>query len=482
VLQAGAGDARALTDEEIFRDFHFELAGPGSRNLALGGAAIVIADDATSARANPAGLRYIAGPQLFLELRATDDDPGSLASATGSLAVDPITGDRDLPFLGVRSASESDRVVLPGYLAFARPFELGGGRRLSAAFSRHVVLSQERRLPAGGEGTEARFAFDTFPNTVNGGTVEAYSVATPVTGSSDTTIVYWNGAAALDVSPDFSVGLTVTYAALDLEAGTLTQVIDPQEIFLEPGHPRLPATPSSDLYETRIDDSDTDVTWAVGIHWHPDTVFSGGASPWQFAAAFRRGTSFSVTESTVLNQVPSSAFDTMLAVPDSYGLGVSYRPEPRWLLAVEYERIEFSDMLRGFRSGVNFLTSGQVANGAFGVAAGVPIEYTVDDGSVVRAGVEYTPRLARGRGTRLALRAGYYRTPDSRIRMSRFNSTDPAVNALYLEAFGGGEAEDHYTGGVGFSFGRSSFDIAAETSDPGTRIVGAWIVSWGGPP
>jgi hypothetical protein len=482
VLAAAVDRPAALTDEEIFRDFRFDLAGPGARALGMGGAQIAAGGDAAAALANPAGLRFVAGSQVILEAVSTDDDPGEFASALGSLAVDPVSGDRDLPYLGVTGASRADGVVEPGFLAFARPFDLGGGRRLAAAWTRHVILSQERVLPAGSGGTEARFSFDTFPNTVNGDTIEAYSVATPVTGESDTSIVAWSVAGALDVTSDFSIGLTVSYTALDMKAETLTQVIDPQEIFLEPSHPRLPAAPQSDLFETRIDGTDSDVTWAFGIHWHPDSVFAAGASPWQFGASFRRGASFDVRETTTLNAVPDEAFDTTVVIPDRYAVGVGFRPAPGWLLTAEYERIELSDMTQGYRSGVNFLTSGRLADGAFGVAAGVPVEYTVDDGTVARAGVEYARAFGGDRGWRLALRGGWYRTPDSRIRMTRFNSTDPEVNAVYLEAFRGGESDDHFTAGAGFSFGRSSFDIAGETSDLGTRIVGAWVATWGGRP
>ena len=80
-------------------------------------------------------------------------------------------------------------------------------------------------------------------------------------------------------------------------------------------------------------------------------------------------------------------------------------------------------------------------------------------------------------GNRLALRAGYYRTPDSRLRMTRFGSGDHDVDRTYLNTFPGGEADDHLTAGVGFSFGRSILSIAGETSDSGTQIVGSYVLA-----
>ncbi|MDH3816848.1 MAG: hypothetical protein OEV48_20340, partial [Acidobacteriota bacterium] len=47
------------------------FANPGARSLALGGAFAAIADDATAAFANPAGLVQILRPEISAEIRAT---------------------------------------------------------------------------------------------------------------------------------------------------------------------------------------------------------------------------------------------------------------------------------------------------------------------------------------------------------------------------------------------------------------------------
>ena len=92
------------------------------------------------------------------------------------------------------------------------------------------------------------------------------------------------------------------------------------------------------------------------------------------------------------------------------------------------------------------------------LAAFIVLAAPLADRSVPRVGVEFV-HSPGGRG-QLALRAGFFRMPDDRIRMSSFNSVDPDVNDAYLEAFRGGEEMDHVTAGVGYSFGRSSFEIA----------------------
>ena len=62
--------------------------------------------------------------------------------------------------------------------------------------------------------------------------------------------------------------------------------------------------------------------------------------------------------------------------------------------------------------------------------------------------------------------------PDDRIRMTSFNSLDPDVNSAYLGGFRGGEDVDYVTAGLGYSVGRSSFQLGAAVSDESTSIVG----------
>src|SRR5207247_10020203 len=87
VLLVSSGPALALTDEEIFRDFRFNLINPGARSLALGGAFISLADDATAAQANPAGLGFLDRPAYFLDLRGVDNAAQSQVLRTASSTV-----------------------------------------------------------------------------------------------------------------------------------------------------------------------------------------------------------------------------------------------------------------------------------------------------------------------------------------------------------------------------------------------------------
>ena len=51
--------------------FQFRFANPGARSLGFGGAFAALADDATAAYANPAGLVQLARPEISIEIRIT---------------------------------------------------------------------------------------------------------------------------------------------------------------------------------------------------------------------------------------------------------------------------------------------------------------------------------------------------------------------------------------------------------------------------
>src|SRR6476646_9891486 len=80
----------------------FDFSLPGARSRAIGGAFVAIADDATAAYSNPAGLTQLFRPEVSIELRHWNltsrviDTGHGFGSATGT-GVDTVSGfvDRD---------------------------------------------------------------------------------------------------------------------------------------------------------------------------------------------------------------------------------------------------------------------------------------------------------------------------------------------------------------------------------------------------
>lgn len=64
-------------------NFQITLSNPGARSVALGGAFVALADDATAAFSNPAGLTELARPELSAELRfeISRDEPNAVDTA-----------------------------------------------------------------------------------------------------------------------------------------------------------------------------------------------------------------------------------------------------------------------------------------------------------------------------------------------------------------------------------------------------------------
>lgn len=62
------------TDETIFREFKFDFATPGARANAMGRAFVGLADEATAAYNNPAGLSVLSAPEFSLEYRQSVSD------------------------------------------------------------------------------------------------------------------------------------------------------------------------------------------------------------------------------------------------------------------------------------------------------------------------------------------------------------------------------------------------------------------------
>jgi len=66
--------ALSQTDETIFREFRFDFATPGARSNAMGRAFVGLADEATAAFNNPAGLSVLAAPEFSFEYRSSETD------------------------------------------------------------------------------------------------------------------------------------------------------------------------------------------------------------------------------------------------------------------------------------------------------------------------------------------------------------------------------------------------------------------------
>ena len=477
-----------LTDEEVFRDFRFNFINPGARALSLGGAFIAVGDDATAAQSNPAALKYIDRIQVFVEWRSTQRDTAVFEPSRSFGSKTP--GSNDV-FLDLVSVSNPEDRSFPSFVSIALPFQVGT-KRWTLALSRQPVLYSRSGLSDGTRGTNLEFALPGFPVVVvndplTGPRTERYTVDVRASGYLDTELVYWNAGLQFELTRHFSLGITATYATLDMQSGVRTTFADPRSI-LDPINPRRDADGDGVLDPivrmTSIDGTDSAFAYSVGLLWSPDFLFPSQISPIRLGVVYRKGARLSVSESYVEEAAPGvftdvrAPFDNVIRVPDRYGVGLGYFLG-RWTLAVDLERIKYSDLLEGFTTGINAFTSDVVPDSAVSRDPTRSIRFEVDDATILRVGAEYS-LLTQG-GWQHQFRAGFYSAPDNRLRMTEFDSSNPDVSTAYLDAFRGSETENHFT--VGYSVAlpaqRYQLQFAGDFGERGTELVVSSIIRLG---
>lgn len=439
--------AFAITDEEIFRDLRFNFINPGARSLAMGGAFISLADDATAAQANPAGLTTLLSPQLFLETRAAAPD----SSTTTRRFRDPLIMNDGFDIV-VQTVPDS--TFSPSFLSYVWP-----RNRFSLAFSRQEVINISNTTSNSFE-----FLFGNESDFRNGA------------GSIDLSLVNWNVSVAVKAHENVRLGLTASYGTLDLDSTLVNTYVDPNGTLI--GDPNLAGVPL-EMYRTEADDSDSDVTLTAGLLWQIVEKVS-------FGAVYRQGGDFSVAETmtaTTIDQslvpglITQTAFfnesDTFVTaqnntfsfpnefhIPDVLGAGISYKPVSHVTFSLDVVNISYGDLLEGFNSRLNVLTVGFATEAA--------AAFTLDDQTNIHFGSEVVYRMPNKQAA-VILRSGAHQDKDSRLR------SDFAPGGFGFgdnKNFPGRGDETHYSLGVGLVFGNNlQIDTAADFSALGTEGV-----------
>lgn len=407
--------ARAQTNEEAFEQFQWQVATPGSRTSAMGGASIASVEDASAAVMNPAGL-VNAGRRFSVEFRSTDFRVGRLA------AVDSL-------FTGAMTTSSKTMNAL-SFVGAVVP--LGGGR-VALALARHEFLHYDS-------------SFHLAPRALPGLAGVARGLA-PVESQTDFRAVSYAAAIGVAVHDSLRLGMTVS---LDrLRADTLNT-----------RHDIIVGRDPFDLSETavianqsRIDDADTGVGLAIGAVYQPVPTVSLGV-------VFSRRPSLEVSEDFQLNAgrqrgengplVSQTGFptSTSLNVPDRLSAGVAVRPHRRMLVAFDAAHTTYSELAKGLTPviGHDLVTAS---------------DFQINDGTELHLGGELN---IGSDNNPVFLRAGVFTIPDHRLRF--VGNVQPGANITAAQAqrinviersvfnLGKHETEVKGTFGGGFALGR----------------------------
>jgi len=427
VLAAASVDAQLQTPST----FEFSFSNPGARSLGLGGAFAALADDATTAFANPAGLVQLVSLEVSAELRHWSYstpyiEGGRYEGEPTGIGLDTVDG--------LRTAVSKEQLTGLSFLSFVYP-----KGRWSVAVYRHQL---------------ANFRSETA-------TQGLFGTSNPVTWSprsydrrwsTELDIVSYGAAGAYRVSDRFSFGLGIVHFRGRLDApfewalwdkDTLEGIFGPNSYL-----------PERQLVngEMAVDDSDWGLS--VGLLW-------SFAERWSLGAFYRQGPEFRLVFDVTGGPLAPEFLDpeftpgatiltiaTPIQFPDVYGLGLAFKSRDGKLsVGFEWDRVEYSTILDSFDP---------VVIETLDPDLDLEVALTADDGNELRLGAEYAFLDLK---PVLAVRAGVWLDPDHRFRS--IHPDEPEHRALFQP----GEDEVHVAVGLGLAFKSFQIDLAADFSD-----------------
>ncbi|MDC8011246.1 OmpP1/FadL family transporter [Tahibacter soli] len=400
-----SGVAFAITDSETNASIPFSFASPGARSLGMGGAFIGLADDATAAYANPAGLTQLRQTEISLEGRHTSYSTPYIDGGGSTLNPFTTTG------LRTNNADTSENNL--SYLSVVIPHD-----RWAFAFYRQELAR-----------------FHTSFLTLEGADVGPEVVLFPFSSDADLRILSYSATAAYKVSDRVSLGLGLSY--YDFRFETVTGRVDDL--------PQVPIAASG-----QVQDGDDDgYGWNLGARFALSDSLSLGLT-------YRRAPDFKYRALNVIfsdGGVPLPdpavfAFDGVrFDIPDVWGAGLSWRPTDALIVNFDVNRVEYSQLTDNITS-------------IFGIQSSAN-RLRLEDGTEVHLGAEYT---FAGMTHPFSLRGGVWHDPRHSVK---FDGTPNTLeDAVLATLFAGGRGADtHYAIGGGWAFSKFQVDFAADWSE-----------------
>lgn len=512
----------AQTNDEINAGLQFSFAPPGARSRGMGGAFIGLADDATAAYSNPAGLLWLRKPEVAVEARASRfslryPDRGS-ASGSPSLC-DGAGGEVCLDTLRGVALDETERSVsnLP-FVSYVHLFRKRGARgadgrgafyeKWRAALFRHELAAFEAGIESqglflGGEGT--RRSRRTRLAAVRGEldlAIRGFGVALARELVRGSTWRLWGGASV--ALYDFRLAATTRrYRNIDVQAGG--------------GNPAL--TGPADFSDGNEIDRHLQQGSDSGVGVNLGLLLRGERERWTVGAVYRKAPAF---EFDYVFQWRQGAFEeaeelanpdrvdpgleqalsgtARFEVPDVWGLGASFRPVRSVRLTAEWSRVGYSSLEPESNILIHVVRGRTARCGLFDPSGepNVPpipcrtdrgrlAKFRIDDADELRLGAEWTP----GPRPRLVLRLGAWLDPDHQMRYAFDEADVEAGEPVAVEnvlppydrlaaRFRPGEDEIHVTAGLGWIASREHWqlDLGVDRSDRFESLSLSTVFRW----
>lgn len=430
LLSALVAAGASLAQEEAPPVVELSFSNPGARSMGFGGAFVALADDATAAFANPAGLVNLVEPEVSIEGRVWSY---ATPLVEGGRGFGPATG-RGLDVTpGLQIGESTADISGVSFLSLVYP-----RGDWSFAFYRHQAANYE----LAGE-TVALF-FGPWP-----GLPDSRARSWDYRRSLDLELAAYGLSAAYRLSDDLSLGLGVSYFEADLSL-----LLDSFEIYDESDPQGVDWWSAQSFFAPellvtswRLESHDTDwgvlagLLWRVGERWSVGAVYRQGAST-PAAVEERAGPMHSAVPAGAVTLAVTGPVN----LPSVFGLGGSFRSrDGRLTVGFEWDRVGYSSLLTN-----------------------ADPDLVLEDGDELHLGAEYV--FLRSRPL-LALRAGVWRDPNHRIG---YRGNGYVQRALILP----GADEVHLAAGLGLVVESLQVDLGVDVSDPVTTLSLSTIYSF----
>lgn len=400
--------------------------------MAMGGAFVGAADDASAAFTNPAGLAFLTAAgkrELTAEGRFTSIETpflagGRISGAVTGKGIDTVPN----PIYG----SDTDRQVRPGFVSLVVPVG-------------PVVVTAYRQEMVGLENTF--FSDGVFERFTFAGITDDNNREIPLGGTRSVRISTYGGSVGYKLNERVAVG-----AGLALNHFTL------QSDFARFGFASsIFGAVNRDIRSATATQSGDDVGLSANVG-----LLAKLSDRVQVAGTMRRGARFVFSQR---DQVFDAGLDLTrtghFKVPDVWGAGLQWRAGENVRVVLDYDRVQYGQLKHDFID-IQSLSSGRQD------------QIQLDDANEVHGGVEYQ-WLRSGDAKPLAFRAGAWLDPAHAPRYISTAAHDE-LDVLLSAALPGGPNLVHYTFGAGVLLLNSlelngAADLSSRTTAVTTSIV-----------
>ena len=395
--------------------FEFSFSNPGARSMGLGGAFAALADDATAAYANPAGLVQLLEPELSMEVRHW---AYSTPFVAGGRITGPPSGEGIDTVTGIRSSTSNYDQTGLSEMSVVYPYKNWS----FALYYHHLADFKHRRT------LDGLFAF------IDGEDERSEDVVS----RTDLRISNWGLATAYRLSDTLSIGLGVVYWQSKLDA--FSEEFTVMEAQFYQANPFTYENLDTQYYNNGEDNG---FTFQLGLLWRISSM-------WSIGGYYRQGPRMKVRVVEITgpandDEEPGTVEvdeTSPLSFPNVYGLGAAFTA-PNGLLTVSFEwsRVTYSAITDDLNDQV------------FG-----PGQVKVNDGDEYHLGVEY---IVASADPIIALRCGAWFDPAHGLDSGRGEDVDIFERTIYT----GGDDQWHLSGGLGLVFKKFQFDMGVDIAD-----------------